>query len=375
MRSFLSQLRGRRQETAEKAEESRVVPNSNEEFVSLPNHHCDFSVQRRVLSEDQELNRRVAANEALVARAMQRNTVSMSPCGTGNLLSVRLQKTLPITQEEAVRRGIPTDRPLRLVCMSDTHSRLKTPEFAEVLENFPSADILLHAGDFTSTGKLAELQQFNAFCKALKDQGKVKEVVVIAGNHDLTLDAPHYIDRAGHRFHGHQRESPKECWDALTDVTLLQDASIEVYGLKIHGSPWQPEFYDWAFNLPPNTERIRVPWRAIPADADIVLTHGPVQGLGSLCKGGNHAGCELLLQELAERVRPLLHVCGHIHEDYGAFVLHDQSEVSDDTNTSAVNTVFLNASTCTLRYRPTQPPVLIDVHLAFLPTTDSTSAQ
>ena len=30
----------------------------------------------------------------------------------------------------------------------------------------------------------------------------------------------------------------------------LEDQEVTVEGLRIYGSPWQPEFCDWAFNLP-----------------------------------------------------------------------------------------------------------------------------
>ena len=36
----------------------------------------------------------------------------------------------------------------------------------------------------------------------------------------------------------------------LTNCIYLEDSSIQIYGLKIYGTPWQPEFCGWAFNLP-----------------------------------------------------------------------------------------------------------------------------
>ena len=36
----------------------------------------------------------------------------------------------------------------------------------------------------------------------------------------------------------------------LTNCIFLQDSSVELFGLKIYGTPWQPEFCGWAFNLP-----------------------------------------------------------------------------------------------------------------------------
>ncbi len=49
----------------------------------------------------------------------------------------------------------------------------------------------------------------------------------------------------------------------------------------------------------------------IPADTDILVTHAPPQGI--LDAG---QGCAELL-EASKRVRPKLHVFGHVHAGYG----------------------------------------------------------
>ena len=61
------------------------------------------------------------------------------------------------------------------------------------------------------------------------------------------------------------------------------------------------------------------------------------------------AGCVELLSTLQTRVKPLFHIFGHVHEGYGV--------------TSDGVTTYINASTCTLRYRPLNPPILFDVPL------------
>ncbi len=43
-------------------------------------------------------------------------------------------------------------------------------------------------------------------------------------------------------------------------VTLYFDGPNGDYpedNVRIYGSPWQPEFYDWAFNLPRNGEELK----------------------------------------------------------------------------------------------------------------------
>jgi len=62
---------------------------------------------------------------------------------------------------------------------------------------------------------------------------------------------------------------------------------------------------------------------------------------------GQRGGCVDLLSEVTERVAPLYHIFGHIHESYGA--------------TTNGTTTFVNASTCTHSYRPDNAPVVIDL--------------
>jgi predicted phosphodiesterase len=69
----------------------------------------------------------------------------------------------------------------RIVCISDTHNRYDFP--------IPDGDILIHAGDFSNTGTQIEIENFLEYLKSLK-QYRLK--IVIAGNHDITLDPDFY---------------------------------------------------------------------------------------------------------------------------------------------------------------------------------------
>lgn len=75
----------------------------------------------------------------------------------------------------------------------------------------------------------------------------------------------------------------------------------------------QPEFCDWAFNLP-RGDKCLEKWKAIPTDTDILITHGPPIGHGDLCMTRERAGCVDLLHEIQTRIKPKYHVFGHIHE-------------------------------------------------------------
>jgi len=232
---------------------------------------------------------------------------------------------------------------VRFVFVSDTHSKHSTVDV-------PPGDVLVHCGDFSSTGTLAEVSEFCEWLAALPHARKI----VIAGNHDLTLDAESY-ETTGPRF-GHKAldasasralcNQARALIDGVANCEYLLDAGTSVGGVSVWGSPWQPEFCGWAFNLP-RGEACRAKWRLIPAGTDVVLTHGPPLGHGDLCQHGGRAGCLDLLEEIQTRVRPQYHVFGHIHEGFGA--------------TSDGVTTYVNASTCTLRYRPEHPPVVMDV--------------
>ena len=131
---------------------------------------------------------------------------------------------VPETQEDAVFE-IMTDKVTqrtRFVCLSDTHSR-------HVNLDVPPGDFLLHAGDFTGRGSTADIAAFNEWLGTL---GFPKErTIVIAGNHDRLFE-----------------EDPPAARALMTNCTYLEDEAYEIGGLKFYGSPWQPWFFDWAFN-------------------------------------------------------------------------------------------------------------------------------
>jgi Icc-related predicted phosphoesterase len=207
---------------------------------------------------------------------------------------------------------------MRIVCLSDTHNlhdRVAVPD----------GDLLLHAGDATMRGTLKEVTAFVDWLAGLPHRHKV----VVAGNHDWLFQREPVVARAL----------------VQASVAYLQDAAVEVEGLRIWGSPWQPEFMDWAFNLPRGAP-LREKWDRIPEGTDVLITHGPPHGILDRVDEGRQEGCRDL-REAVGRVRPRLHLFGHIHEAYGV-------EVRDGTT-------FANASVCDRSYRPVNPPVVADL--------------
>lgn len=205
---------------------------------------------------------------------------------------------------------------MRIVCLSDTHGRHRDLRV-------PDGDLLLHAGDLTRRGEKEEIQAVNAWLAGLPHPAKV----VIAGNHDFAFE----------------RDPEARTW--LTAATYLQDEEVTVGGLRIWGSPWQPRFFDWAFNADRGEELRRI-WARIPQGIDVLLTHGPPLGVLDRTVHGEEVGCADLA-DAVRRVRPRLHVFGHIHEGAGR---HDSGGV-----------ISVNAASLDVRYRPVNPPIVVDL--------------
>jgi Icc-related predicted phosphoesterase len=151
----------------------------------------------------------------------------------------------------------------------------------------------VHAGDFTATGHPLAVERFNDWLGCLPHKHKV----IVAGNHELDW-------------------SDKKA-ALLTNAIYLQDSGTDIEGIKFWGSPWQPEFNRWEFNLPRGAELAKK-WALIPADTDVLITHGPPQGILDKCHPeGYSLGCRDLMQRV-EQLRPLLHIFGHVHGGYGS---------------------------------------------------------
>mmetsp|Transcript_63179 Transcript_63179/g.175202 ORF Transcript_63179/g.175202 Transcript_63179/m.175202 type:complete len:309 (+) Transcript_63179:58-984(+) len=226
----------------------------------------------------------------------------------------------------------------RLVCFGDTRGQHdKIPN-----EHHPHADVLLHAGNFTSTG---EPEQVHSFAEWLKRYPAIHKVV-IAGDHDVTFE-PDYYHHAWQRYH----QVPFDCRQARQPIvdgtccTYLENEAVEIMGYRIYGSPWQPELHDGAFNLRRGPACCTV-WERMPKNVDILITHGPPYSMDDLCHSRYWTGCEDLLLTIKRHGVPVS-LAGHIHGRYGT--------VNDGT------TLFVNAATCTLDLSPTNPPIVIDL--------------
>jgi len=207
---------------------------------------------------------------------------------------------------------------MRLVMLSDTHTM-----HDQVV--VPDGDVLIHAGDFTYTGKRGE------WIAALKWFGGLphKHKLFIAGNHDFGSDHFCYTNEY---------------------FTYLNNSEVVIDGVKFWGSPITPTFGRWAHMSDP--EVIHEYWDKIPNDTDVLITHGPPWGiLDSSELTDGHVGCEELHDAVFEQVSPKVHVFGHIHGGYGHRERLDGERGID----------FYNASVVDEEYQVVNAPWVVDI--------------
>jgi predicted phosphodiesterase len=216
----------------------------------------------------------------------------------------------------------------RILCISDTHGK------HDLIKTMPPADILIHAGDYSSTGTMGDIKSFVDWF----DSQEYADKIFISGNHETSIDTDYYVARGAMRFHSKffrdNNIDPltysQHCRNLLfsgSSSTYLENSSTVIGGeddetsVSIYGSPYSPEFCDWAFNLSYGEESYNM-WHRIPINTDVLITHGPPLGYGDQCVNGLKSGCRELLNNIQSREDPpRVHIFGHIHEDYGLDVI------------------------------------------------------
>ena len=209
---------------------------------------------------------------------------------------------------------------MKIVAISDTHGR------HDQMEPLPEGDVLVHTGDVSGRGRRNQVIKFLDWFKGLNFEHKI----FIAGNHD---------------FYFEQAPAPEIAELVGTDLVYLNDSGLTINGINFWGSPVQPWFYDWAFNRQRGAD-IDKHWQLIPANTDVLLTHGPPKNILDKVFRGENVGCEMLLKKIRE-IKPKVSIFGHIHEAYG-------TEEIDGTK-------FINASIVNLAYEVANKPVVFEV--------------
>lgn len=237
---------------------------------------------------------------------------------------------------------------MRLVCISDTHTKHR--EVFKDLKKYTNPNdfnVLIHAGDISFRGQQHEVTDFIYDLMNI-DYFDVK--LFIAGNHDWCfekINEPHHKGKYDWLKHLVFEENMMQsnCQYLEDGKTIIKVDNIS-RPIVFYGSPWQPEFCNWAFNLPRNGEKLKEKWDKIPKNIDVLITHTPPFGYGDYVTNTTRVGCDLLLEKVQE-VKPLVHVFGHVHEAYGVNITE--------------HTLFVNASMCNRDYQIQNPPHIIEI--------------
>ena len=215
---------------------------------------------------------------------------------------------------------------MKIICIADLHGNLDV--------TVPEGDVLAIAGDIIppsiSFGGLGDEVAADWILNDFKDwyNGQpVKDIIVVAGNHDTVLqNSKNKIWGLGN--------NPTDC--EATPWHYLQDSSIIIDHVKFYGTPWQPWFYSWAFNLPQGGDG-ELYFDKIPSDTDILISHSPPYGKGD--RVGNKNCGSISLMENVKRVKPKLHIFGHIHVGSG---FREEIKWDDGSSTYLANVALVD---------------------------------
>lgn len=217
----------------------------------------------------------------------------------------------------------------KIVCISDTHMRHEGLVI-------PECDILIHAGDATNYGDLTELMEFAEW---LNEQ-EAAHIIFVPGNHEIQMEK-------------NLQQSINILKNYCPAINILINETIDIEGIKIHGSPCTPWYGSWGWNrarsdeeaIFRNIKHIKHDWDLIPLNVDVLITHGPAYKVLDMNREGEHCGCYNLMATIVD-LRPKIHICGHIHEGYG----YEHYDGVD----------FYNVSICNRQYLPINPITVID---------------
>lgn len=208
---------------------------------------------------------------------------------------------------------------MRLVFISDTHNTFPPIPFGE---------ILIHCGDATFNGNKEELENFFSWFGSLPHYIKI----FVPGNHDFL-------------FETNESQALDIMHEFAPDCHYLNQSGIYVKGLQFWGSPFQRHYKNWAFQV--TDDELMDKWKEIPDETNVVVTHAPPFGIGDLTNtGAGNVGCPHLLSRIRE-IKPIIHAFGHIHPGAGIYLQH--------------GITFINATTVDDLYRPTNPPIVINI--------------
>ncbi|KAJ5255912.1 hypothetical protein N7505_011063 [Penicillium chrysogenum] len=215
----------------------------------------------------------------------------------------------------------PGTQPIRVVCISDTH----TLEWPDV----PDGDLLIHAGDLCNDGSARDIQATVDWLRSLPHPYKV----AIGGNHDSYFDVRSRLDE--------DRKDPASTGDSFSAVSSSTASIHSLHDLNgasridwgdIHYLQHSAVTLSFADTSTPSSTTPLTSSRSrsltiygapqvpaiVPFGPEHAFTYPPHHDAwsGTVPPRNRHSRCPNLLAE-SWRVRPALHVFGHVHESAG----------------------------------------------------------
>jgi len=202
---------------------------------------------------------------------------------------------------------------MKIVAFSDTHA-------SEHQVKLPEGDVLVFAGDFSGMSTEQDVIRFNAWLGKQMHPRKI----IIAGNHDRFCEQSSVLANL-----------------LLSNADYLEDSEITIDGVRFYGTPYTPMFNNWSFMR--EEEELEKIYNKIPNGIDVLISHGPPDTILDDCKGS------WALLDAVNRVKPKIHIFGHIHGGYG---IYQRSEHS---------TTFINASLLNDSYELVNLPIVKEI--------------
>ena len=196
---------------------------------------------------------------------------------------------------------------MNIAAISDLHGdlRIDLPKNLDYL--FIAGDIVpLRYHAYSKVSKDWFEDEFLTWCM---DQGIIKNIFIIAGNHDF------YLERHGDEF-------KKNMYDMSDGKIIYLDNELwENDDLVVYGTPLCKVFGNWAFMIP--QEKIKEEFDKVPVfpstKPSFILSHDAPYGVSDVLlqkncwwADGSHIGNKAL-RELIERTKPDYNLHGHLH--------------------------------------------------------------
>jgi Calcineurin-like phosphoesterase len=220
---------------------------------------------------------------------------------------------------------------VRFWLVSDTHNR------HDELHVPSGIDVVIHCGDESDCGNEwlneTEARAFFEWYSALD----IAHKLFVPGNHSMAIE----------KGLVKPEQYPK--------VRFLIHEQVVLNGLIAFGTPYTPKFFHWAYMRA--REDLDVVWQTIPDDVDILISHGPPKGILDVTRDIDtrnpiHVGSKSLTRHVTERIKPLLHAFGHIHDEKG---IRNFGIVQDSVTT------FVNCSCCNVGSKLVNHGVVVEI--------------